>query len=595
MKQQIANRLGQLRAEMKKNGIAAVLIPQTDPHQSEYIADHWQVRRWLSGFTGSAGTLVVTLDDALLWTDSRYFLQAAQQLEGTDIKLMKDGLPDTPSIRHYLTHTLTAGTTVGIDGALFNPAETAALRSVLEKKGMKLNTSFDVTDSIWSDRPELPDAPLLIHDVKFAGETASAKIAKILADAAEQGADSVFISALDEIAWTLNVRSRDVNCNPVATSFLYLSPAGNTLFIKESKVDAAAAAYLAEANVATAPYDSVYGFLAALPASARVLVDATRTSVRTTDTLGLRAVTGASPVALLKAVKNSTQISHIRKTMELDGAALVGAFMEIERRMAQHEKLTEMDVADILTHYRSQQPGYFDESFETIAGYGPHGAIVHYTANEASNSTVEPHGLLLIDSGAQYFSGTTDITRTIAMGTPTDEEKHDFTLVMKGHIALATVIFPEGTRGGQLDALARQFLWREGLSYLHGTGHGVGFFLNVHEGPQSIRLNDVPAPLMPGMLTSNEPGLYRTDCHGIRCENLVLCTEAFTTEFGRFFRFETETLFPFDRSLFDLDIMTPQEIDWVNGYHAQVRQRLLPYLTPEQAEWLKAKTMPLGE
>ena len=254
-----------------------------------------------------------------------------------------------------------------------------------------------------------------------------------------------------------------------------------------------------------------------------------------------------------------------------------------------------MDVADILTHYRSQQPGYFDESFETIAGYGPHGAIVHYTANEASNSTVEPHGLLLIDSGAQYFSGTTDITRTIAMGTPTDEEKHDFTLVMKGHIALATAIFPEGTRGGQLDALARQFLWREGLSYLHGTGHGVGFFLNVHEGPQSIRLNDVPATLMPGMLTSNEPGLYRTDCHGIRCENLVLCTEAFATEFGRFFRFETETLFPFDRSLFDLDIMTPQEIDWVNGYHAQVRRRLLPYLTPEQAEWLKAKTMPLGE
>lgn len=593
MKESITRRLASLRELMRNAGINATVIPQTDPHQSEYLADHWQVRRWLSGFTGSAGSLVVTATDALLWTDSRYFLQAAEQLEGTEIKLMKDGLPETPSITHFLTHSLVKGSTVGINGALFSVNDTANLRATLEKRGLLLDTTFDAIDDIWTDRPALPGSPVFIHDVKFAGEKAADKIRKILAEATEQGATSIFISALDEIAWVLNIRSRDVNCNPVATSFLYLSPAGSTLFIKEEKIDAATRAYLADNGVAVAPYASAYEFLAQLPDNARVLIEAMRTSGRTLDTLGQRAVVGASPVPLMKATKNSTQIAGIRRSMEIDGAALVGAFMEIERMMHSGETLTEMAVSDILTRFRSQQPGYFDESFETIAGYGPHGAIVHYSATPESSSTIEPHGLLLIDSGAQYLTGTTDITRTIALGTPTPQERHDFTLVMKGHIALATAIFPEGTRGGQLDALARQFLWKEGLSYLHGTGHGVGHFLNVHEGPQSIRLNDVPATLVPGMLTSNEPGLYRAGIHGIRCENLVLTTEAFATDFGRFYRFETMTLFPFDRNLFDTAIMTPEEINWVNGYHTEVYNRLLPLLTPEQAEWLRTKTMPL--
>ncbi len=593
MKESITRRLASFRELMRKAGINATVIPQTDPHQSEYLADHWQVRRWLSGFTGSAGSLVVTATDALLWTDSRYFLQAAEQLEGTEIKLMKDGLPETPSITHFLTHSLVKGSTVGIDGSLFSVNDTANLRATLEKRGLLLDTTFDAIDDIWTDRPALPGSPVFIHDVKFAGEKAADKIRKILAEATEQGATSIFIPALDEIAWVLNIRSRDVNCNPVATSFLYLSPAGSTLFIKEEKIDAATRAYLADNGVAVAPYASAYEFLAQLPDNTRVLIEAIRTSGRTLDTLGQRAVVGASPVPLMKATKNSTQIAGIRHSMEIDGAALVGAFMEIERMMHSGETLTEMAVSDILTRFRSQQPGYFDESFETIAGYGPHGAIVHYSATPESSSTIEPHGLLLIDSGAQYLTGTTDITRTIALGTPTPQERHDFTLVMKGHIALATAIFPEGTRGGQLDALARQFLWKEGLSYLHGTGHGVGHFLNVHEGPQSIRLNDVPATLVPGMLTSNEPGLYRTGIHGIRCENLVLTTEAFATDFGRFYRFETMTLFPFDRNLFDTAIMTPEEINWVNGYHNEVYNRLLPLLTPEQAEWLRTKTMPL--
>ena len=593
MKEQIIKRLTLLRSRMKDAGIAAVIIPQTDPHQSEYIADHWQVRRWLTGFTGSAGTLVVTPTEALLWTDSRYFLQAADQLEGTTVILMKDGLPDTPSITAYLIGHLVKGSVVGVDGALFSVNEANSLRDTLGRHGIVLDTAFNPVDSIWPDRPSLPDSPVFIHDVKFAGQAAADKIRLILADATTQGASSMLVSALDEIAWTLNIRSRDVNCNPVATAFLYLSPSGSTLFIKEEKINAETRAYLAEAGVKIAPYGSMLSFISALPENSRVLIEALRTSSQTLDTLGARAVVGASPIPMLKAVKNSTQIAGIRTSMEHDGAALVAAFMEIERMMAAGEQLTELKISEILTRYRSQQPNYFDESFETIAGYGPHGAIVHYSATPESSSVIEPHGLLLIDSGAQYLTGTTDITRTISMGTPTPEEKHDFTLVMKGHIALATAIFPEGTRGGQLDALARQFLWKEGLSYLHGTGHGVGHFLNVHEGPQSIRLNDVPATLTPGMLTSNEPGIYRAGIHGIRCENLVLTVEAFTSEFGRFFRFETMTLFPFDRTLFDTAIMTPEEINWVNGYHEQVYSRLSPLLTPAQQQWLREKTLPL--
>ncbi len=593
MKEIIEARLRALRAMMKEAHIDATVIPQTDPHHSEYIADHWQVRRWLSGFTGSAGSLVLTADKALLWTDSRYFLQAAQQLEGTGIALMKEGLPDTPSINEHLASSLSQGAVVGIDGNLFSISETAEMRSDLEKHHISLDTHFDVIDRIWSDRPELPDAPVFIHEVKYSGEEASSKITKILEASGQHGATSILVSALDEIAWILNIRSRDVKCNPVATAFLYLSPLGSTLFIKEEKLSADLVQYLADNGVKTAPYTTLHTFLASLPESATVLIEAPRTSQAVLDTLGSRAIAGASPVPMLKAIKNEVQIAGIRSAMEHDGAALVAAFMEIERMLSDGEKLTELAVSEILTRFRSRQPHYFDESFETIAGYGPHGAIVHYSATEESSSTVEPHGLLLIDSGAHYFTGTTDITRTICVGTPTEEERRDFTLVMKGHIALGTAIFPEGTCGIQLDALARQFLWKEGLSYLHGTGHGVGHFLNVHEGPQSIRLNYMPAPLTPGMLTSNEPGLYRTGVHGIRCENLVLTVQAFTTEFGNFYRFETMTLFPFDRSLFDTSLMTTEEISWVNGYHAMVYDRLLPLLDNDQAAWLREKTLPL--
>lgn len=593
MNKSIQERIAALRNAMSKNGISATIIPQTDPHQSEYIADHWQVRRWLSGFTGSAGSLVVTLDEALLWTDSRYFIQAAAQLDGSGITLMKDGLPDTPSIDNYLTGSLEAGATVGIDGMLFSISETARLRNALSARSINLCDTFSPVDDIWNDRPSLPDCKILIHDVKYAGKTASGKIAEVLANVSKEGAYSSFISALDEIAWTLNIRSRDVECNPVATSFLYISPSGSTLFIDSAKVDNESKSYLADNNVAIAPYTSINDFLAALPDNEKVLIEPAHTAGAIARVLGQRIITGASPVAYLKGRKNDTQVQGTRSAMERDGVALVKTFMEIERMLRDGEKLTEMGVARLATKFRSQQPLYFDDSFGTIAGYRGHGAIVHYSATEETDATILPEGLLLVDSGAQYLDGTTDITRTVTLGNPTPQERRDFTLVMKGHIALGTMIFPAGTRGAQLDALARQFLWKDGLSYLHGTGHGVGHFLNVHEGPQNIRLNENPATLMPGMITSNEPGLYREGLHGIRCENLILTIPAFTTEFGEFLKFETLTLFPFDLNLFDTGIMTDDEIAWVNDYHTMVRNRLMPLLDDAECLWLEEKTRPL--
>lgn len=594
MKTNVNTRLGALREQMKKSGISAVIIPQADPHMSEYLSDHWQARRMLSGFTGSAGDLVVTLDTALLWTDSRYFLQAGEQLSGTEIKLMKDGLPETPSIAKWLTSNLKAGETVGINGMVFSTMAKDDLEMRLNAHGIALNSDFDPIDAIWPDRPALPECKAFVHDIKYAGKPAAKKIAEILATAKEQLAKSTFVSALDEIAWALNIRSNDVKYNPVVTSFLYLAPGESTLFIDPAKVDANVVAYLKGEGVKTAPYTSVKEFLKNLPEDAKVLVDEARTSAGIIDVLGSRAVKGKSAIAMAKACKNEAQLAGVRAAMHRDGVAMVKSLCEIHDRVSAGDKLTEMDVAEILRKYRSAGDFYFDESFGTIAGYEAHGAIVHYEADENSNSTLAPKGLLLIDSGAQYLDGTTDITRTISLSAnPTAEEKRDFTLVMKGHIALGSVVFPEGTCGTQLDAIARQFLWKEGLSYLHGTGHGVGHFLNVHEGPQSIRLNYVPAPLTPGMITSNEPGLYREGIHGIRCENLVLTVPAMTTEFGNFYKFETLTLCPFDLALFDTDLMTNQEIEWLNAYHKHVREALAPDLEGRPLEWLNANTQPL--
>ena len=586
-----ATRLAALRAEMKRAGIQAAIIPQADPHMSEYIASHWQARRWLSGFSGSAGTLVVPAEGhARLWTDSRYFLQAAEPLEGTETELMKEGLPGTPSIEAWLAEELPAGAAVGVDAMLMSVGALRGLRTALKARGIRLDTMFDALPAIWTDRPALPKCAVFVHDEQYAGLSAASKIADALDGARAHGADALFVSALDQVAWLLNIRSRDVRYNPVATAYVYLGPEGNILFIDADKLDADVQAYLKGQGVETRPYTAVKTFIIGLSTQRRVLLDPASTAYGVLEAFGERAVEAMSPIAMPKACKNEVQIAGIREAMKRDGVALVHSLMELESRMAAGEAVTEMDVAEILRRKRAEQPLFFDESFGTIAGYGPHGAIVHYEADEKSNATLRPEGLLLIDSGAQYLDGTTDITRTIALGTPTQQERADFTLVMKGHIALAQAVFPEGTCGTQLDALARQYLWQHGLSYLHGTGHGVGHFLNVHEGPQSVRLNYVPAPLTPGMVTSNEPGLYRAGVHGIRCENLVLTVPALDTEFGRFYRFETLTLFPFDTRLFATEMMTEAELAWVNAYNSRVYDALAPMLGKQAREWLESKT-----
>lgn len=593
MKEDIKARIEQLREAMHNNNIAAVIIPQTDPHQSEYLSDHWQVRRWISGFTGSAGDLVVTSSDAFIWADSRYWIQAAEQLADTPIAVMEDGKPETPSITQYLAENLPVGSTVGIDGMLFNITSTRNLQQALAAKEIKLKVDFNPINAIWLDRPALPENEVFIHKMEYCGEDTSSKIERIMIGVERQNANSVFISDLTEIAWALNLRAADVKCNPLVTSFLYLGPQGNTLFIDPQKINAEVATYLSARNITTLPYGEILNFLAAIPADEKVLIPTAQSAGALLPILGNKAVEGTSAVAMLKAVKNETQLQGIREAMKRDGVAMVHSLMEIEATMAAGEPLTEIGVADILLRNRKQSDMFFDLSFDTIAGFGPHGAIVHYSATPESSSTLTPDNLLLIDSGANYFDGTTDITRTITLGNPTDAQRRDFTLVMKGHIAVAKAIYPEGTRGAQLDALARINLWKEGLSYLHGTGHGVGHFLTVHEGPQSIRLNDTLAPLTPGMITSNEPGLYREGEYGIRCENLVLTTEAFTTDFGRFYRFETLTLCPFDTQLFDTSIMTDEEITWINEYHSQVCQQLIPLLDAPAQEWLIAKTQPI--
>jgi len=586
-------RIQALRDVMQQQGIDAVIIPQTDPHQGEYLADHWQVRRWLSGFTGSAGDLVVTRDNAFVWADSRYWLQAAAQLKGTCISVMEDGKPETPSIASYLCTNLAKGSTVGIDGMVFSVNSAESLMNQLLKCGISLRVDFDPIELIWLDRPALPKDKVFIHEDKYSGEKAKSKIERVMDNVRAEGATAAFISDLAEIAWTLNLRSSDVECNPVVTSFLFLSDNGSVLFVDTDKIAPEVDEELEKCGVKVEPYAQIKPFLQSLPASAKVLVSAAQTGIALRSILGDKAIVSGSPVAMLKAVKNDVQINGVRDAMVRDGVALVHSFMEIERRMANGTPTTEIDVADILLKNRKAQSLFFDLSFDTIAGFGPHGAIVHYSASPATNATLKPDNLLLVDSGANYLNGTTDITRTITLGNPTNAQRHDFTLVMKGHIALATAIFPEGTRGAQLDALARINLWKEGLSYLHGTGHGVGHFLNVHEGPQSIRLNDTLAPMTPGMITSDEPGLYREGQYGIRCENLVLTTEAFTTEFGRFYKFEVLTLFPFDLTLFDVNLMTDAEIDWVNRYHEMVCSRLLPNLDAEAQAWLINKTRKL--
>lgn len=532
-------------------------------------------------------------DKAYCWTDSRYFIQAEQQLKDTGFEMMKEDGPDAVDLIDWVTEHTDKGGTVAIDGMTFSVSYAQRLQQELSDNGINFIDDFAQFDYIYPDRPERPKNKLFIHDEKIVGESVDEKVSDVLKEVKGELANAVLLSALDDIAWITNLRtSNDIAFSPIFVAFLYLDESKRVLFIDEEKLTPEVSAHLKKYNFTVLPYSGVIDFVEKLPKEVRLLIDPTKTARGIYDHIGCTIVFGGDGVARLKSVKNETMISHLHTAMVKDGVALTRFFMMVEKEYPEG-KLTEVELGRRLRELRLSDPSCVDESFAPILGWNEHGAIVHYEATEESDVVIEGDGLLLVDSGGQYIYGTTDITRTIALGTPTEEQKHDFTLVMKGHIALSTAIFPQGTRGDQLDAFARRFLWNEGKAYYHGTGHGVGFFINCHEGPQNIRLNHNPTPLQPGMITSNEPGLYLEGRYGIRCENLIVTVPAMTTEFGNFYKFQEMTLFPFDLRLFETKIMTDKEIKWLNDYHKKVYDNLTPYLNDEEKKWLAAKTQPL--
>jgi len=589
--------LTRLREVMKQHGIDAVVITGTDPHQSELPPHHWRGREWLTGFesgNGTNGTAVVLMDEAYCWTDSRYFIQAEEQLKDTGFKMMKEDGPEAVDLIDWLAGHLKEGQTVGIDGMTFSVSLAQRLQQELSDNGIRLNDSFPQFDYIYPDRPQRPKNELFIHDEGIVGETVDSKIRRVLAEVKAELANAELLSALDDIAWATNLRTAgDINYSPIFVGFLYLDESRRILFVDAEKVNADVKAHLDKYGIEVKGYEDVLSFVAALPKETRLLLDPEKTARGIYDKVGCTPVFGGSRVAKLKSIKNPTMLKNLATAMEKDGVALTRFFMMVEKEYPSG-KLTEVELGKRLRALRLADPACVDESFSAILGWNGHGAIVHYEATEETDVAIEGDGLLLVDSGGQYTYGTTDITRTVALGTPAEEQKHDFTLVLKGHIALGTAVFPEGTTGHQLDAFARQFLWNEGKAYYHGTGHGVGFFINCHEGPQNIRLNINPTPLQPGMITSNEPGLYLEGRYGIRLENLIVTVPAMETEFGRFYKFDTMTLFPFDTALMQTEIMTDAEIEWVNAYHAEVRRRLTPLLSAEEAAWIEEKTAPIS-
>lgn len=594
MEKTIHQRIEALRRWMEARGMSAFLAPSTDPHCGEYIPERWQTRRWLSGFNGSAGTVVVTRNDAALWTDSRYFLAAEEQLRGTGIRLMRDGLPGTPSAAEWLAEQLPAGSTAGVDGTVNTVTAVEALRDELAAMGIGLCTEHDPAADLWIDRPAVPENPVTLQPLELAGESCRSKLERLRQATRQRQAGALMLSALDEIAWTLNLRGTDVPCNPVFVSYLLVETEGPvTLFVDRAKLTPEVTEYLAGEGVTHRPYDEVtaalrvyrgdgiclnpaatnYGLLGALPA-------------------GCRVVRAASPAARFKAHKNEVEIAGYRRAMLRDGVALV-KFLRWLKPAVETGGETEMSIDRRLTALRAEQPLYAGISFDTIAGYGPHGAIVHYEATPDTDAPLEPRGLLLLDSGAQYRDGTTDITRTLALGPLTDEERRDYTLVLKGHIALARTKFPDGCSGTQLDVCARYAMWQEGINYLHGTGHGVGAYLNVHEGPHQVRMNYMPEPLRAGMTLTNEPGIYRAGKHGCRIENTQLIVPFRQTEFGTFLQFEPLTLCPIDKAPIVREALNAEEVAWLDAYHRRVYEELAPLLDDDDRAWLREATAPL--
>lgn len=594
---EINQRLEKLREVMRREHLSAFIFPSTDAHQSEYVADHWQGRAWISGFNGSAGTAVVTMRSAALWTDSRYFIAAEEQLRGTEFQLMKLKVEGTPTISDWIASELSQNEDecreVGLDGMVNSYNDTMALISDLRKAGgITVRTNFDPLEQIWMNRPAIPENPVEIQSLNFAGETVDDKIQRIRKALREHHADGILVSALDDIAWTLNLRGTDVHCNPVFVSYLLISSDQVSLFVNPKKISSEVKAYLDEHGISLFDYNQVEEGLESY-ADYNILLDGDETSFCLWKSVKCQEIIAAkSPIPVMKAVKNATEIEGYHRAMLRDGVAMV-KFLKWLKPAVEAGGQTEMSIDKKLTSLRAEQNLFRDISFDTIAGYQAHGAIVHYEATPETDAPLLPEGLILIDSGAQYQDGTTDITRTIALGPVTEEMKHIYTLVLKGHIQLELAKFPDGASGTQIDALSRECMWREGYNFLHGTGHGVGSYLNVHEGPHQIRMEWKPTPLRAGMTVTDEPGLYLKGKFGVRIENTLLIKDFVETTFGKFLQMESLTFCPIDTAPIDVDMLLLEEVEWLNAYHREVFEKLSPYLEDEEVGWLAEATKPL--
>lgn len=592
---EIELRLARLRELMKREHLSAFIFPSTDAHQSEYVADHWRGREWISGFNGSAGTAVVTMKSAALWTDSRYFLAAEEQLEGTEYQLMRLKMEGTPTIAEWLGKELqdVQSPEVGLDGMVNSYNYVKDLSYSLRKLGgITLRTNLDPLEQIWENRPSLPANPVEIQSLEYAGETLVSKVARIRKSLRELHADGMLVSALDDIAWTLNLRGTDVHCNPVFVSYLLIESDKVSLFVDDNKLSPEVKQYLQDNQVSLYNYNKVEKCLESY-SEYNILLDGDETSYYLWKTVKCQEiVAAASPISAMKAVKNKAEIEGYRSAMLKDGVAMV-KFLKWLKPAVEAGGQTEISIDEKLTSLRAEQKLFRDISFDTIAGYAQHGAIVHYEATPEIDVVLKPEGLILIDSGAQYQDGTTDITRTIALGAVSEEMKHIYTLVLKAHIQLELVKFPDGASGTQLDAVGRECMWREGYNFLHGTGHGVGSYLCVHEGPHQIRMEWMPTPLRAGMTLTDEPGLYLAGKFGVRIENTVLISDYMSTEFGKFLQIEPLTLCPIDTTPIDVDMLLPEEIDWLNAYHHSVYEKLSPFLDEEEKIWLENATKPI--
>lgn len=592
---EIELRLARLRELMKREHLSAFIFPSTDAHQSEYVADHWRGREWISGFNGSAGTAVVTMKSAALWTDSRYFLAAEEQLEGTEYQLMRLKMEGTPTIAEWLGKELqdVQSPEVGLDGMVNSYNYVKDLSYSLRKLGgITLRTNLDPLEQIWENRPSLPANPVEIQSLEYAGETLVSKVVRIRKSLRELHADGMLVSALDDIAWTLNLRGTDVHCNPVFVSYLLIESDKVSLFVDDNKLSPEVKQYLQDNQVSLYKYNKVEKCLESY-SEYNILLDGDETSYYLWKTVKCQEiVAAASPISAMKAVKNKAEIEGYRSAMLKDGVAMV-KFLKWLKPAVEAGGQTEISIDEKLTSLRAEQKLFRDISFDTIAGYAQHGAIVHYEATPETDVVLKPEGLILIDSGAQYQDGTTDITRTIALGAVSEEMKHIYTLVLKAHIQLELVKFPDGASGTQLDAVGRECMWREGYNFLHGTGHGVGSYLCVHEGPHQIRMEWMPTPLRAGMTLTDEPGLYLAGKFGVRIENTVLISDYMSTEFGKFLQIEPLTLCPIDTTPIDVDMLLPEEIDWLNAYHHSVYEKLSPFLDEEEKIWLENATKPI--